>query len=618
MAPKKKKTKKQLLEEKREAEEQLAREQAELEAQQAAEAERQRLIEEEKARVRAEEEKKRQAEEAERLKEENDAYAVFYNSRRSLVKEVTEELRQWSEWQRYLECTKLPDPDSQKALNTYLSQWEDMVSTDPDELVDSVELAAEVVSHVRKQMPELDDEDRHKQLEWSRERCVLLLNTSRKRILECTDYALQKIESYADKDRLVVHTFKRPSVTFTLWSNLNPGAKLPRVLELPEAQFTCDMPKLLSRAQFAVRVLQTDYDSLDLGETGDERRALGGVLAFDMFILPPFNRKAINWNLRHIPEGFMDTAGLNHTNMPVEDEDTGGVKPNPQATAVHVRFRIPSDCLVRESPLRMAWWDDHAKLWSERGVENVQFDEELREVSCETAVLSPIAMVQSRSLDIPYGKWSLNPTGFNIATLTLELKTHTLVVEITEHFVKLMQPDLPELKDVLGKEMRPACLFARLSRSGFTVYPKNEDAAHIDTLIPKTSKVEKQLHECMSMLCQGYLYTGSVWNQAAGKDKCIVRLAEKPDVEIEPMLETYKTVIYMWEREAMKCAILDLEEHEAAYNDTKISQLTHIRLDHTMRPTMPEMCSDNIKNSSLKFQEAVRHTLDAVRLFSFA
>merc|ERR1711924_343933 len=54
--------------------------------------------------------------------------------------------------------------------------------------------------------------------------------------------------------------------------------------------------------------------------------------------------------------------------------------------------------------------------------------------------------------------------------------------------------------------------------------------------------------------------------------------------------------------------ILDCEENEPAYVE-KITQLTHIRLEHTMQPTMPEQCADNIKHSSIKFQEAVRHTL---------
>lgn len=464
-------------------------------------------------------------------------------------------------------------------------------------------------------MPELADENRTSDLEWSKERVKLLMERVTSKNLQSTEVALQKIEDYADKDRVVNKTFKTQELNYTLWSNLNHGAKLPRVLELADAEVTLDMPKLLSRDQFAMRVVQTAYDFLDTGETGDEKRAHGGIITFDLFKLPPFSRKANDWSLRHLPVGFMDTALLNHINLPVVEDGKAGT--NAQAAATHVKFKVSSQILMRESPTRVGWWDHHGKVWRTEGVENVQYNELTRELQCDTLVLSPLAVVQSRSLDIPYGKWTLNPTAFNIATLTLELKTHTLVIEVGEHFATLLQPELPELEPFLNKQYRPACLLAGLSRAGFSVFPTDADVAHVDTLVPKLSKVERQLHECMSMNCQGYLFTGSVWNQAAGKEKCVVRLAEKPDVEIEPMLETYKTVIYMEERGAMKTAMLDCEEHEAAYNE-KITELTHIRLEHVMLPTMPEMCAENIKNSSLKFQEAVRHTLDALRLFSFA
>lgn len=617
MAPKKKKNKKQLALERAELEAQLEEERKIAEAAVAAEEERQRLIEEEKARQRAEEEKKRRIEEDARLKEESALYDPWYFGRKSEVKEVQEEIRQWSEWQRYLECATLPDPDSQKALNTFLSQWEDTISDDPDEIVDSVELVSQVVKRMMIQIPEFADEGRKSELDWSVARCTHLMTSASKRMLHCTDTTLQQIEKFADKDNVVFKTFRRPTLTFTMWSNLNGGAKPTRVLDLSEADITIEMPRVLTRGQHAVRVVQTEFDHIDLEETGDEKRAHGGILTFDIYTLPPFGRKAQSWNLRMIPEGFIDGAALTHTNQYVIDEDTGAARLNAQATTLHVRFKITPHILMRESPTRMAWWDAIGKVWCTDGMENVQYDEDLREVQCDTMVLSPLAVVQSRSLDIPYGKWTLNPTGFNIATLTLELKTHTLVVEINEHFAKLLQPDLPELQDVVGKEIRPAALMARLARSGFTVFPKNEDAAHVETLIPKKLNVEQQLHECMAMNGQGYLYTGSVWNQAAGPDKCIVRLAEKPDVEIEPMLETYKTVIYMYERSNMKCAMLDCEEHEPAYNE-KITQECHVRLEHVMAPTIPDMCKSNIKNSSLKFQEAVRHTLDALRLFSFS
>merc|ERR1711988_1156797 len=140
-------------------------------------------------------------------------------------------------------------------------------------------------------MPEFADDGRISEYQWSSERVKFLLACVGKRVLHGTDYSLQRIENYADKDRVVSHTFRRPTMAYSLWSNLNHGAKLPRVLELPDADITFDMPKLLSRAQFAIRVVQTQYDHIDLAETGDEKRALGGILTFDMFTLPPFSAR---------------------------------------------------------------------------------------------------------------------------------------------------------------------------------------------------------------------------------------------------------------------------------------------------------------------------------------
>eukprot|EP00656_Telonema_subtile_P002175 TRINITY_DN10948_c0_g1_i3.p2 TRINITY_DN10948_c0_g1~~TRINITY_DN10948_c0_g1_i3.p2 ORF type:complete len:126 (-),score=34.16 TRINITY_DN10948_c0_g1_i3:85-462(-) len=118
-----------------------------------------------------------------------------------------------------------------------------------------------------------------------------------------------------------------------------------------------------------------------------------------------------------------------------------------------------------------------------------------------------------------------------------------------------------------------------------------------------------------SMLVQGFTFRGSVWNQAAGRNKCTVQCAEKPDYEIEPMNETYQTLIHMWENEAMKIAYLKCPESALAYKE--VFDITHLRMEQVVQPTMPEQCAANIKESNVKFQECVRHMLDSVRLFSF-
>lgn len=345
----------------------------------------------------------------------------------------------------------------------------------------------------------------------------------------------------------------------------------------------------------------------------DDKRSIGGVLCFEFFALPPMERPALHWRMQHQPIDFMNTAILNHTNGPVLTNDGESLE-LPQATALNIKFRVQPHILMRQ-PFSVAWWDHKAKKWTSQGVSDVLFNDTTREVSCETVVFSPLAVVQSKSMDIPYRSWFLSPTALNEAMLTIEMRTHTLRIELSEHMARLMQPDLPELSEIFMKPLPPSSLAAALSRSGFTVFPCDADIEHVDTLVPKEPCVEKQLHEDMSMLVQGFAFQGSVWNQAAGRNKCTVQLAEKPDYEISPMVETYGTLIHMWENEAMKIANLNCSETAPMYKESFGE--THLRMEHLLRDNMPDQCAANIKDSSVKFQECVRHMLDAVRLFSF-
>lgn len=195
------------------------------------------------------------------------------------------------------------------------------------------------------------------------------------------------------------------------------------------------------------------------------------------------------------------------------------------------------------------------------------------------------------------------------------MKTHTLIIEIGELTARLVQPDLPELAECFDKQMSPSSLVASLARSGFTVQPCDADIEHLDTIVPKDPSVERQFHEDIAMNVAGYTFQGSVWNQASGRNKCIVQCAVKPDFEIEPMAETYRTVTHMWENEAMKVAYLLCSETAPVYKE-KFDD-THLRMEQVIRPEMPEVCASHISESSVTFQECVRHMLDVVRPFSF-
>ena len=81
------------------------------------------------------------------------------------------------------------------------------------------------------------------------------------------------------------------------------------------------------------------------------------------------------------------------------------------------------------------------------------------------------------------------------------------------------------------------------------------------------------------------------------------------------MTETYKTITHMWENEAMKIAYLTCSETAPVYKEG--FETTHLRMEQVLDPTMPDQCREHVKASSVKFQECVRHMLDAVRVLSF-
>ena len=62
-----------------------------------------------------------------------------------------------------------------------------------------------------------------------------------------------------------------------------------------------------------------------------------------------------------------------------------------------------------DSPLRVAWWDTSRKSWIDGTTSGVEYNEAKREVGFNLARSGVLALVQPRTLDLPYEAWSLSP-----------------------------------------------------------------------------------------------------------------------------------------------------------------------------------------------------------------
>lgn len=117
----KKKTKKQKEEEKKKAEE----ERLKLEEEERIRKEEEDKKRAEEERIRQEKEEKLRQEELARLKEEQTKVTERSTTIASLTEESEEKKSEIEEWETYVACDFLPNPQNEKEITTFLRIWEE-------------------------------------------------------------------------------------------------------------------------------------------------------------------------------------------------------------------------------------------------------------------------------------------------------------------------------------------------------------------------------------------------------------------------------------------------------------------------------------------------------------
>ena len=117
----KKKSKKQREEERKKIEEERLKKEEE----DRIKAEEERLKREEEERIRREKEEKMRQEELARLKEEEVKVIERTTSISTLTQQSEEKKAEIDEWNKYVACDELPDPEDERDLTTFLRLWEE-------------------------------------------------------------------------------------------------------------------------------------------------------------------------------------------------------------------------------------------------------------------------------------------------------------------------------------------------------------------------------------------------------------------------------------------------------------------------------------------------------------
>lgn len=372
---------------------------------------------------------------------------------------------------------------------------------------------------------------------------------------------------------------------------------------------------------------------------------LGGVIYVEMLRLPVEPKSVLSWTLQQVTAETKTVTRLPH---PMRDQ----VGAAAAAQALKVRFTMPKHVIMPSAPegddddagkeaeekpaedvgppIRVAHWDAAKQFWNEEGITEAEYDPDSRLVTFHTSRLTAMAVVQPRHMHLPFFSWQMVPTKPEETVLSVASQRFTVSIEITPAKVRLLEPRIPELEEMLGVPMLPAQLLQALARSGLVIDPVEEDAKYVTSahtgknMVPKDREFERQLYLDAAALAPAFALRSSKWNQQQGARAGVLYAKESLDYDEDPDEgdETdWRCALYEVDEEAvdgMRVSLVQAMESDEEYNGGRAEgEVTHRRLGIAISSRATPEAMEVAAEASPLFQRTVAELLSLIRPLSF-
>mmetsp|Transcript_4027 Transcript_4027/g.5949 ORF Transcript_4027/g.5949 Transcript_4027/m.5949 type:complete len:658 (+) Transcript_4027:65-2038(+) len=607
------------------------------------EAERHRIAYEESERVRLLEEARAAREERLRIGEEENHFKQQLPKYKYALQEREKAIFDVRDWKKFLECSELPDPDDESAINSYLTLWRNNPNNDDDtrrnvtndfkECNIGIELHRLIQGAMYRSINKHQKSEElihHKHLLQVGEAVLDTLD-------DMTAYIMQFSDLHIDSETNQFHQITE-NITYGLWVNIAKNARKKSV-HFKDIKASTDLAlKGMALQKIAMRVLQLAYDPLTPScKVAPLLAPLGGIVYVDILNIPPPPSAHKGWTIRKVTD-----LSKKVKRKPYEQRDPHGNLVDPPETGIS--FIVPMNVMVRKDVPSVAWWDSKHATWSTEGIdfEQIQFDMASRKLSFTTTHLTTaLALVHERTFDIPYRSWKCMPLptlGKNCALYTIKTRGHTtrmsyiddVVFFIINDRVKLLSPHRPELKHLFNRFWQPRVLLKRLAEAGLNLLLDDSDAQFTDRT-PKLAATEEKAYAEMAWISGFCAFSSSRWNHDASlsndiavfqvaklsnpessasfidiKDPTIDSIHSLDDVEhYMPSIPTdsFETMAY-WD---FKCSFIDSNEESSALSLATIPEHdTHL---NTVLTLDEHYASDDIHQWVLDSDPLVNETL---------
>lgn len=371
-------------------------------------------------------------------------------------------------------------------------------------------------------------------------------------------------------DTRPTHNFdfqRQGAVRVGIWANLcvksNRGPF--KQLNFGDINLNLDLPKTLGTQRIGARIVYLPFeyvpqtyapDAVVSGATALEARVMteelqegliracdmmvvGGVILVEILELPPM-RKEIKPRLvmQHVTE-LSRNVRVQH--FPPGTE-LGAYVPVDKIAApalnqyLRVRLGVPEGIILPsdEGSLHVAWWDTARRSWIDGTTSQVEYNSSKREVGFIATRSGVLAVVQPRTMDLPYKAWALEASQYGGPSenemaqcrLTLETPRFRLLIDITSTGdCRLVAPvDVDDLRELLNRNLSPGCLIRALRRTGINVAPDGADEK-VSTSV-KSPLLEKKLCTEMAALASGFDFRNCPAGVASSAGRIAIQVRE--------------------------------------------------------------------------------------------
>mmetsp|Transcript_1929 Transcript_1929/g.2552 ORF Transcript_1929/g.2552 Transcript_1929/m.2552 type:complete len:700 (-) Transcript_1929:70-2169(-) len=528
----------------------------------AAEIESKRILDEEnktKADVAAAAAEKSTETEQSRLTGQRDGDVRFLELRSQAITKLEAQVKEQEDWERYLECSPLPNPEKENELNTYLSMFRDFEDEEDllqnpakylKSIVDSCCTSEEVIASMQSVEGKAREEGDQAMIEWCTEFYNHLRDTTDLKLDKLTVGYLHVADKY-ETDQVVTQHYGNPDLKYGCWIHTSAKHKREKVINFENMSFHMDIPVALQKSRTCIRVVQYSYDHFSNQALRNEQKeaaqpdgkkkktkkkkkttglynvSVGGVVNVQQCRLPFPPKDARRWKMRDI------TNLTEHIVTDPYPSKVDGQQSSGQAPA-YIKYKVPETLFVSGTP-QFGWWDEKKQSWETDGVSQIKYDAETRIASFGIVTLRPFAVIQPRALDFPYLSWSVKPNGFNKCFIEVQGSRFNVQIEAVGGKCQLLYPVDPVFASINNTLLDPGVLLTRLAKAGVNLMPTDKDATYCRK--PNKNEIELYLNKQVSMVCGLFNVKGSRWNGSRDTEHCMfqVDLADKSKMAISDL-----------------------------------------------------------------------------------